>query len=68
MKTKSIFLKFLFLFLTTIILASCTSSELEEEAGIEVTEKNIGIDQEINKSIYLIDKETSDRPGSQGSN
>lgn len=65
MKTKSMLLKLLFLFLFTLILASCSSSSVEEEIALDEKENEF-LETFDNTQIYLIDKETSDRPGNQG--
>ncbi len=65
MKTKSMLLKLLFLFLFTLILASCSSSPVEEEIALDENENEL-LETLDSTPIYLIDKETSDRPGNQG--
>ncbi|WP_234859117.1 hypothetical protein [Aquimarina aquimarini] len=66
MKTNFEILKFLFLFLFTLLLASCTSTEIGEEVSLEVKDKNELSKEIIKNKTYLIDKGTSERPGNQG--
>ncbi len=68
MKTKSTFLKLLFLFLFTIILVNCASPDIKDEVALEEKNENELLEKNENLKTYLIDKETSDRPGNQGGN
>ncbi|WP_281989697.1 hypothetical protein [Aquimarina aggregata] len=57
----------LFLFLFTLILASCTSTDIEEEVALEELE-NERLEIINATETYLIDKDTAERPGNQGGN
>lgn len=63
MKSKIVQLEFLFLFLVSITLTNCTSSEIEEE----ISQDDLITNELLKKDfkVYLLDKEKSDRPGNQ---
>ncbi len=67
MKINSVILNLLFLFLFTLILASCTSTDIEEEVALEELE-NERLEIINATETYLIDKDTAERPGNQGGN
>ena len=66
MKTKSAILKLLFLFLFTLITVNCTSPEFKDEVTLQEQKENELLERTKNIEIYLLDKETTDRPGNQG--
>lgn len=67
MKINSALLNILFLFLFTIIMVSCTSPEIEDEVSLE-KENDEFVQKNSDGTVSLVDKENSDRPGSQGGN
>ncbi|WP_027393199.1 hypothetical protein [Aquimarina latercula] len=64
MKINSSILTLLFLFLFAIVIASCESSDIEDEVALDEKQLN-EILEKNNAETYLVDKD-SDRPGNQG--
>ncbi len=67
MKTNLSIMKFLFIFLFTVLLASCTSQDVEDEIAFDENENN-ELSDTNNFETFLLDKTKSDRPGNQGPN
>ena len=64
MKTNLPIMKFLFIFLFTVLLASCTSQDVEEEIAFDENENN-ELSETNDFEIFLVDK-SDNRPGEQG--